>query len=234
MSHHRARLPRDPQLLAAGRYALAAAATEQFDFAAALARKQICLLALPRAPPRPSADWHPACLAGGRSRPAQGPQVPLGSLGVIYVLRTTYDFTTRWSAAPGRRNRPPESPASRPTAPLPPARAPAVRTSAWQVNQAAIALDEVLLRQAEREYDFEEKAVRGAPAATKPEGAGPARAPATPKRSRAHRAGQGQTAQQAQQAQQGKRKADATHKAGSWSGWNNKGHGGSGGKWQRR
>lgn len=102
------------------------------------------------------------------------------------------------------------------------------------MNQAAIALDEVLLRQAEREYDFGEKAVRGAPVATKTEGAGPARAPATPKRSRAHRAGQGQTAQQAQQAQQGKRKADATHKTGSWSGWNNKGHGGSGSKWLRR
>ena len=102
------------------------------------------------------------------------------------------------------------------------------------MNQAAIALDEVLLRQAEREYDFGEKAVRGAPVATKTEGAGPARAPATPKRSRAHRAGQGQTAQQALQSQQGKRKADATHKTGSWSGWNNKGHGGSGSKWLRR
>ena len=108
------------------------------------------------------------------------------------------------------------------------------RTSVSQVGQAATALDEVLLRQAEREYDSDERSFRGAPAASKPEGAGPARAPATPKRARAHRAGQGQTAQQAQQAQQGKRKADATHKTGSWSGWNNKGHGGSGSKWLRR
>ena len=102
------------------------------------------------------------------------------------------------------------------------------------MNQAAIALDEVLLRQAEREYDFGEKAVRGAPVATKTEGAGPARAPATPKRSRAHRAGQGQTAQQAQQGQHGKRKANGGAKSGSWKGWNSKGSGGGNGKWQRR
>ncbi len=102
------------------------------------------------------------------------------------------------------------------------------------MSQAALALDEVLLRQAEREYDFDEKSLGSAPAATKQEGAGPARGPATPKRSQAHRAGHGLTAQQSQQSQQGKRRADTGVKTGSWKSWNNKSNGGGGGKWQRR
>ena len=105
MSHHRARLPRDPQLLAAGRYALAAAATEQFDFAAALAHKQICLLALPRAPPRPSADWSPPVSQVATHAQLKGRK---SHLGVVYdqVVRRAWTEKTAAGVAGFTAHRP--------------------------------------------------------------------------------------------------------------------------------
>ena len=96
---------------------------------------------------------------------------------------------------------------------------------------AACALDETLLRQAEREYDFDEKIPRGAPAAAGQGGAGPPRAPTTPKRRRPPQQSSAQPAQKGR----GKGRADAGAKASSWSGWGSKSNaGGNGGKWQKR
>lgn len=105
MPHHRARLPRAPRIFAAGRYALAAAATEQLDFAAALAHKQICLLALSRAPPRPYAVWNPPVPQVAAHAQLKGRK---SHLGVIYdqVVRRAWAEKTAAGVAGFTAHRP--------------------------------------------------------------------------------------------------------------------------------